>query len=77
MEDEKDDRPEWVDETPEDMVYFLAMSNNGEHLQDIDLTRAEYVALKRYLAEHLGFAVAIGPCCSCGERAYCNRSNES
>lgn len=49
--------PEWL-ATPDDIEYELLMSDSGgETVQQIDITRAEYIALKRHLAELRGLHV--------------------
>jgi hypothetical protein len=42
-------RDNWL-ETPPEMEYSLTMDDQGDVLQDINLTREEYVALKEHLA---------------------------
>ena len=46
----------WVTKTPSEMVYRLMMENRheGEWLQDVALTRAEYIELKTHLAKMRG-----------------------
>jgi hypothetical protein len=46
-------RPAWLDnwmETPPETSYSLSMDYEGENLQDIPMTRAEFIALKKHLA---------------------------
>lgn len=51
--------PDWVTETPEEMTYFLEMENpSGNWLQEIPLSRAEYVTLKAHLARMRGLPPA-------------------
>jgi hypothetical protein len=48
-------RPEWVLETPT-LIHQLAIFNSeAEPVQEIELSRDEYLALKRYLAEMRGY----------------------
>jgi hypothetical protein len=48
--------PDWVEGTPVEPSYSLAMfDNEGNTPQEIDVTRAEYVALKRHLAAIRGY----------------------
>ena len=48
--------PDWL-ETPDDMHYIMSMDANvGEYLQEVDLTREEYIALKAHLAKLRGCA---------------------
>jgi hypothetical protein len=42
--------PEWL-ETPGEYEYTLLMADAFDTRQQIDLTREEYIALKRHLAE--------------------------
>jgi hypothetical protein len=43
--------PDWVKETPEESSYGLAMYDCiGASVQQIDLSRSEYRALKQHLA---------------------------
>jgi hypothetical protein len=48
--------PNWVTETPEYTKYALVMDNfgTGERDQDIELSRAEFIALKQHLAQIRG-----------------------
>ena len=46
--------PEWVNSTPPDTKYFMAMEHDTEHEQEIEVSREEFVALKRHLAELRG-----------------------
>ena len=53
--------PDWVNETPAEAVYSLEMwDSDSTAVEDIYLTRAEYVALKQHLAAMRGIAPA-GP----------------
>jgi len=56
--------PDWVTETPDDVSYNLAMfGDEGAAVQDIPLTREEFIELKRRLAELRGYTAeshAIG-----------------
>jgi hypothetical protein len=48
---EESEIPDWVKETPPDHMYCLDMFESGDnHVESIDLTRDEYIALKRHLA---------------------------
>ena len=52
--------PEWVKETPEPMepwppFSMISQEMEGEFLQDIELTREEYIALKAHLAKLRGY----------------------
>lgn len=50
--------PEWIEETPEETSYNLTMfDEGGAPVQDIELTRDEYIKLKRVLARVRGFDV--------------------
>lgn len=54
--------PDWVNETPEDCSYDLTMFEpGGGHIQDIELTRDEYIQLKQYLAVMRNHPVAQEP----------------
>ena len=55
----KDVAPEWVSDTPDIGSYNLTVfDGGGGSVEDIaDLTRAEYVALKKKLAKMRGYAV--------------------
>jgi hypothetical protein len=49
--------PDWVTETPELYSgYALTMEDESTWLQDVPLTRAEYIALKAHLAKMRGYA---------------------
>ncbi len=53
------ERPDWVDETPDECDYRLLMyDSGGGAVQEIVVTRAEYLALKQHLAEMRGLAPA-------------------
>jgi hypothetical protein len=44
-------KPDWLDETPRETEYLLLMNDGaGESQQEIDMTREEFIALKRHLA---------------------------
>lgn len=48
--------PDWARRTPGECSYDLAMhEGGGESVENIDLTRVEYTALKRHLAKLRGF----------------------
>jgi hypothetical protein len=49
--------PDWITETPDDNTYNLEMWDENETIQSIDLTRVEYLTLKRHLAEMRGFVM--------------------
>ena len=50
--------PEWVNETPEECTYDLTMDDgDGSNIQDVELTRDEYLALKKHLAAMRGYTV--------------------
>jgi hypothetical protein len=52
--------PDWIYETPEPMSYSIAMTEpGGDHLQDIDITRDEYAALKIRVAEMRGLVQVL------------------
>jgi hypothetical protein len=53
--------PDWVTETPEDITYELGMTDTTEYLQEIRLSRDEYIALKARLAELRGFGASRLP----------------
>jgi hypothetical protein len=58
--------PDWVNETPRDHEYSLVMAEpvNGEWMQDINLSRDEFIALKGILAVTRGYPLeskAAGP----------------
>ena len=43
--------PDWLHETPDSESYNLTMfSWDGDSIQDISMSRAEYIALKKHLA---------------------------
>jgi hypothetical protein len=51
----------WLEYTPEECEYTLLMEDadqQGQHLQEVNLTRAEFIALKAHLAELRGLSVA-------------------
>lgn len=50
--------PDWVNETPESGYTLEMWNEDGGAIRSIDLTRAEYIALKRHLAVMRGYAVA-------------------
>lgn len=48
--------PAWVNDTPPDHSYSLTMFQNSDSsIQDIELTREEYIALKEHLAAMRGY----------------------
>jgi hypothetical protein len=48
----------WVTTTPPDHSYSLDMYANGDvSVQDIELTRAEFIALKEHLAQMRNCAI--------------------
>lgn len=50
------ERPDWVDETPEEPTYDLSMWDpGGSEEQSIPITRKEFIALKQHLAELRGY----------------------
>ena len=49
-----DTAPDWVTSTPEECEYQLAVFHEGGEEQFIELTRAEYIALKEHLANIRG-----------------------
>jgi len=50
--------PEWVTETPAEMTYDLEVFDaSGGSIEEVGMTRAEYIALKRTLAKMRGFDV--------------------
>jgi len=51
-------RPEWIDETPDQTEeYSLSMMVGCDFMQDVELTRDEFITLKAYLAKMRGFEV--------------------
>jgi hypothetical protein len=45
----------WVNETPPDHCYSLDMYENSDHsIDSVEMTRAEYIALKQHLATMRG-----------------------
>jgi len=63
----KDPVSDWATKTPEDLDYRLQVMewNSGlnEELQTVELSRVEYVALKKHLAAMRGIAVPEVPVC--------------
>ena len=59
IDTEVPDIPDWVEETPTVCEYCLTMWDNGVTIpeQDIELTRDEFLNLKRRLAELRGYPV--------------------
>jgi hypothetical protein len=58
VEEYEEDPPEWVEKTPDECTYNLTMfETRGGEIQNIDVTRDEYIALKRHLATMRGFDV--------------------
>jgi hypothetical protein len=56
--------PDWVEEAPDEPVYHLAMidyTTTCTALQEVKVTRAEYIALKTHLALMRGLVLAPGP----------------
>lgn len=54
--EEETETERWDRYTPPPMAYFLMMeAPGGDWLQDVELTRAEFVALKAELARMRGF----------------------
>ena len=52
---------DWVSETPDQCFgYWLVMEDNSDWIQDIELTRAEFIALKQRLAELRGYVPKTG-----------------
>ena len=50
-----DTTPDWFQETPDDTSYDLTMyDSGGGSIQNVELSRDEYVDLKEYLAAHRG-----------------------
>jgi hypothetical protein len=49
--------PEWVSQTPADFEYVLDILDDGLFLENIKLTRIEYLELKRHLAEMRGYEI--------------------
>ena len=48
--------PDWIDETPEECSYELTMFEGiGGQVQQIDITRDEYLHLKKHLAKMRGY----------------------
>ena len=52
--------PAWVTDTPKDSEYVLEMFDfgSGEAAQTVEVTRAEFLALKRHLARMRGYSSA-------------------
>jgi hypothetical protein len=51
--------PAWVTETPEETYTLVLLDHDGNNAQDVTLTRAEYIALKRHLAGLRGLPVPL------------------
>ena len=50
--------PDWVKETPADHLYTLTMFENSDAgIEEIQMSRAEYIALKAHLAALRGYTV--------------------
>lgn len=49
--------PEWVTETPFDTEYWLTMTDGSEHVQDVDISRREFLQTKLFVAGLRGYAV--------------------
>jgi len=49
--------PDWLTETPEDLSYKLEVWDPDTTVQEITLTRGEYIALKHVAAKMRGYAV--------------------
>ncbi len=48
--------PDWVTETPDETTYCLTMfDGSGGQSESVELVRAEYIALKTYLAVARGY----------------------
>ena len=60
--------PAWMCVTPTAPSYQLVMFADGEHLQDIELTRDEFLKVKLYIGKICGFALQaeqpeyVNPC---------------
>jgi len=56
----KTEIPDWLTETPEETAvdYFLAMVEDGDHLQTIDLTREEFIEVKKAIAQMRGLTMS-------------------
>jgi ribosomal protein L7/L12 len=53
-------RPDWIDDTPDELNYCLLMEQNDgdcERLQEVSLTRQEFIGLKQHLARLRGYKV--------------------
>ena len=57
IESKEKSAPEWVTETPQDLDYKLEVWDENTTLQEVALTRSEYVALKEHIAKMRGLAV--------------------
>jgi hypothetical protein len=52
--------PDWVNVTPDDVEYRLNMASTADgELQALDLSRAEFILVKRILAVSRGYAVGL------------------
>jgi hypothetical protein len=50
--------PDWVNETPDDTEYILAMHDQEFQIeQEVNLTRGEFIRLKRWLAALRGYSL--------------------
>lgn len=48
--------PDWLTHTPDETIYSLTMfDGGGTAVQDIEITRDEYLALKAHLANLRGY----------------------
>lgn len=48
--------PEWALQTPPENSYDLTMfDSGGDSIEEVELSRAEYIALKRHLAVMRGY----------------------
>lgn len=51
--------PDWVSNTPPDHSYSLSMYENSDAaIEEIELTRAEYIMLKTHIATMRGYCVS-------------------
>ena len=53
-------RPDWIDTTPAELAYLLLMEEDEgdcERLQEVSLSRGEFITLKQHLARLRGYKV--------------------
>lgn len=55
----ENETPDWVSKMPNETKYWLTMDHGeGENVQEVELSRAEFIALKAHLAKLRGYAGA-------------------